>query len=69
VNILCNSYIYASQKQRLFVRDDAFSNPKLKGNKAIEFLQDSELKEMRVSGSLVVTRSHSWVTGVDCSWF
>ena len=50
INIMCHSYIYASQKEpRLFVRDDAFSNRALQGNKIIESLQDGKLLELRVS--------------------
>jgi len=50
VHILANSYVRNSQGGRLFVRDDALTNPALKGNSVIASLQAAELKDLRGEG-------------------
>jgi len=50
IDMIANTYISTAQGPRLFVRDDALTNPKLAGNQELEKLMEQELKELRGEG-------------------
>eukprot|EP00879_Flechtneria_rotunda_P002517 GHRR01002715.1.p1 GENE.GHRR01002715.1~~GHRR01002715.1.p1 ORF type:complete len:939 (-),score=220.64 GHRR01002715.1:462-3278(-) len=57
VTFTANSYISVYQDERLFVRDDAWSNPVLRQNKEINKLQEQELQAIRGEGDNA-TKAH-----------